>query len=138
MPLNRLDHVSIRTAKLDETERFYTEVLGMSVGPRPNFNFPGLWLYQDNLAVVHIVGIDPHDSTGLIDYLGAKAGHDGAGTGSIDHVAFAGSDIEAMRARFRATGVAFRERVVPDLNLEQVFIEDPNGVTIELNFPTAA
>lgn len=136
MPLNRLDHVSIRTAKLDETERFYTDVLGLSVGPRPDFNFPGLWLYQDNLAVVHIIGIDPADSTGLTDYLGAKADSDG--TGSIDHVAFAGSDIEAMRARFRATGVAFRERMVPNLNLEQVFIEDPNGVTIELNFPTAA
>ena len=46
MPLSRLDHYSIRTAQLAKTERFYTEVLGLEVGPRPNFPFPGVWLHQ--------------------------------------------------------------------------------------------
>ena len=40
-----------------------------------------------------------------------------------------------MKARFNAAGCAFRERLVPSLNLAQLFLEDPNGVTIELNFP---
>jgi len=28
----------------------------------------------------------------------------------------------------------YRERKVPDLNLFQVFLEDPNGVTLEINY----
>lgn len=141
MPVSRLDHYSIRTARLADTERFYTEVLGLTVGPRPAFDFPGAWLYQGNVAVVHVIGIDPSDASGLKGYLGDK-GMDSApgtgtlGTGTIDHVAFIGADVAAMRDRFRAAGVPFRDRLVPTLNLEQVFLEDPNGVTIELNFPT--
>ena len=136
MPLSRLDHYSIRTARLAETEQFYTSVLGMEVGPRPNFPFPGVWLYQGGIAVVHVVGIDPSNPDGLKQYLGDKAGSD-TGTGTIDHVAFVGSDVEAMRAQFRGLGIAYRDRTVPNMNLEQVFLEDPNGITVELNFPGA-
>ena len=32
---------------------------------------------------------------------------------------------------------AARERTVPDLGLHQVFLDDPNGVVIELNYPAA-
>lgn len=137
MAITRLDHYSIRTTDLVATERFYTDVLGLEVGPRPVFPFPGVWLYQNDVAVVHVVGIDPNDSSGLKDYLGDKAG-DATGTGTIDHVAFIGREVEAMRAKFRAAGVAFRDRTVPAMNLEQVFLEDPNGITIELNFPQAS
>ncbi|MDT7952905.1 MAG: VOC family protein [Acetobacteraceae bacterium] len=137
MSITRLDHYSIRTTDLAATERFYADILGLEVGPRPNFPFPGVWLYQGGIAVVHVVGIDPNDSSGLKDYLGDKAA-DTSGTGTIDHVAFVGNDVEAMRAKFRAAGVHYRDRTVPAMNLEQVFLEDPNGVTIELNFPGAA
>ena len=61
MPITRLDHYSIRTTKLEETRRFYAEVMGFEVGPRPEFKFPGVWLYQGGVAVVHVVGIDPND-----------------------------------------------------------------------------
>lgn len=135
MAITRLDHYSIRTTDLAATERFYADVLGFSVGPRPNFPFPGVWLYQDKIAVVHVVGIDPNNPDGLKGYLGDKD-MNATGTGTIDHVAFVGSDLAGMRARFQTAGIAFRERQVPSLQLDQVFLEDPNGVTIELNFPT--
>ena len=138
MPLTRLDHYSIRTEHLAETEAFYTTVLGLSTGPRPNFPFPGVWLYHEGTAVVHVVGIDRNDPEGLKTYLGDKAMDSTPGTGTIDHIAFTGRDVEGMRARFREAGVTYRDRTVPSLNLEQVFLEDPNGVTIELNFPNAA
>ncbi len=134
--LERLDHYSIRTTDVDRTRAFYTEVLGLEVGPRPNFPFPGVWLYQSGIAVVHVVGIDPNDSAGLQDYLGDRgAPADDAGTGSIDHVAFLGRDFEGMRTRFENSKIPFRERKVPNMDLMQLFINDPNGVTIELNFP---
>jgi catechol 2,3-dioxygenase-like lactoylglutathione lyase family enzyme len=137
MPLTRLDHYSIRTEHLAETEKFYTEVLGLTVGPRPTFPFPGVWLYHEGVAVVHVVGIDRNDPAGLKDYLGDKAMDSAPGTGTIDHIAFIGRDVAGMRERFRGVGVQYRDRTVPSMNLEQVFLEDPNGVTIELNFPGA-
>ncbi|MCS6890706.1 MAG: VOC family protein [Rhodovarius sp.] len=135
MSIQRLDHFSIRTADLAATEKFYTEALGLTVGPRPNFPFPGVWLYHNGIAVVHVVGVDPNDSSGLIGYLGERSGAEAEGTGRIDHIAFLCSDIEGMRQRFRDSGIPFRERRVPGMALDQIFLEDPNGVTIELNFP---
>ncbi|SRR5581483_5309457 len=135
MSLGKLDHYSIRTTRLAETERFYTEVLGLEAGPRPEFKFPGLWLYNAGHAVVHVVGIDRDNPQPLIDYLGEKALADADDTGSIDHIAFVAHDLAGMKARFSAAGYTFRERQVPSMNLAQLFVEDPNGVTIELNFP---
>ena len=138
MPLTRLDHYSIRTEHLAETEAFYTNVLGLSAGPRPNFPFPGVWLYHEGTAVVHVVGIDRNDPEGLKAYLGEKGMESAPGTGTIDHIAFTGRDVEGDAGTVPGVGVAYRDRTVPSLNLEQVFLEDPNGVTIELNFPNAA
>jgi hypothetical protein len=39
-----------------------------------------------------------------------------------------------MVARFRALGMKFAEADVPSINLRQIFVHDPNGVTLELNF----
>ena len=135
MAIARLDHYSIRTTDLESTRKFYTEVLGFEVGPRPNFPFPGVWLYNNGLAVVHVIGIDPNDSSGLMDYLGGRE-QSGKGSGMVDHVAFYATDIATIRARIQATGAEFKERKVPALDLEQIFVEDPSGIVVELNFPT--
>ncbi len=41
-----LNHYSLAVAPeaIEETARFYTEVIGLRDGPRPNFAFPGRWL----------------------------------------------------------------------------------------------
>ncbi len=135
MALGRLDHLSIRTADLEATRRFYIDVMGLEEGYRPQFKFPGVWLYKDGQAVVHVVGVDKDDPSGLIEYLGDKA-LDTEGTGAVDHVAFTCNDLPGMKAHFTRCGVAFRERLVPSMNLAQLFLEDPSGITIELNFPT--
>jgi catechol 2,3-dioxygenase-like lactoylglutathione lyase family enzyme len=56
------------------------------------------------------------------------------GTGAFDHVAFHGDDFEGMRARLKDTGVIFKERVVPGGRLKQLFVPDPEGVLVEINF----
>ena len=136
-PTSRLDHYSIRTTRLAETVKFYIDIMNFEEGFRPAFNFPGSWLYSGGQAVVHLVGIDPNDPSGLLEYLGDKATGDMTGTGTIDHVAFAATGLADMRRRLAATETPFRERTVPTLSLHQVFFEDPNGVTIELNYPAA-
>lgn len=135
MALTRLDHFSIRTADVEKTRDFFVQVLGLTDGERPPFKFPGAWLYCGDKDVIHIIGIDPNDESGLVDYLGDRDEAALTGTGAVDHLAFMAEDLDAVRARLEKASVATREREVPLLGVRQIFMEDPNGVTIELNFP---
>jgi len=139
MGIRKLGHYSVRTADLEASRRFYTEILGLQVGFRPPFNFPGIWLYQGgdeaDFGVVHIIGIDRDDPQGLKDYLGHRDEASLDGTGSVDHIAFLATDLAAMRGRLAQHGLAFTERTVPSLGLYQLFFSDPSGVTIEMNYP---
>jgi catechol 2,3-dioxygenase-like lactoylglutathione lyase family enzyme len=56
-----LDHFNIRTRNLSDTVRFYEDVLGLEKGARPNFAFPGAWMYSEGKAVVHLVDISKTD-----------------------------------------------------------------------------
>ena len=137
-----LNHFSIRTVDLDACERFYCGLLGLKKGPRPPFPFPGLWLYAgetdryDN-AAVHIIGIDRNDPEGLKKYLGDRDETSLAGSGAVDHVAFFATGLRETLERLKSNGIEGRERTVPVLGLHQVFIDDPNGIVVELNFPAA-
>lgn len=135
-----LNHFSIRSSDLPACEAFYAGLLGLQVGPRPPFDFPGLWLYAGDTsnyanAVVHILGVDRDDPEGLKRYLGDRDEASLQGTGVVDHVAFFATGLAATMARLQAAGVECRERTVPLLGLHQVFVDDPNGVVVELNFP---
>src|SRR4051812_17377354 len=73
MPIGKLDHYSVRTLDIEASRRFYTEIMGFEVGFRPNFDFPGLWLYNgaqypESTGVVHIIGIDLANPEGLKAY----------------------------------------------------------------------
>lgn len=147
MEIKRIDHYSIRTLDVEASRKFYTEVIGLTVGPRPPFDFPGLWLYNGeppvdldhaggNYGIVHVMGVDRSNPQSLIDYMGGADPDTLKGdTGALDHIALAVTGRTAMLERCRRNNVSLFERAVPVLGLHQVFIKDPNGVTIELNFP---
>lgn len=137
-----LNHFSVRTLDLPATRYFYETGLGLSVGPRPEFPFPGLWMYAGSHdayanAVVHIIGVDRDDPSGLKGYLGDRSEHSLTGSGAVDHVAFFVDGLARMRAHLCEIKMDFRERSVPGLGLHQIFVDDPNGVVIELNFPAS-
>lgn len=138
MPLLRLAHYAIRTMKLAETRGFYVDVLDLRDGERPPFGFPGHWLYIGDRDVVHLVGVDPGSKEGLADYLGEKNADSLIGTGSIDHVAFSATDLPGMLEKLKERNIPYRERTVPSLELHQVFLADPNSVTVELNYSTVS
>ena len=137
-----LNHFSIRTLDLEATRAFYERVLGLTVGPRPPFPFPGLWMYSGDHgsvanAVVHIIGMDPNDPEGLKGYLGDRDVSSLKGSGAVDHVAFFADGLAGMLRRLKGLGVPVRERTVPAIGLHQLFLDDPNGVVVELNYPAA-
>lgn len=135
-----LNHFSIRTTDLDATRVFYETVLGLTVGPRPPFPFPGLWLYNGDHAnvanaMVHVIGIDKNDPNGLKQYLGDRDVVSLHGTGAVDHIALMTTGLEAMLAHLKRLGVPCRQRTVPAIGLHQLFLDDPCGLVIELNYP---
>jgi catechol 2,3-dioxygenase-like lactoylglutathione lyase family enzyme len=138
MGVSRLEHVNIRCHRLAATIAFYTEVIGLSVGPRPAFPFGGAWLYCGDTAVVHLVDAADHpgswSGTLARDGGAATRNNEATGTGAFDHVAFRGGDFEGMKAKLQAAGLKFRDRVVPGGGLRQIFVPDPEGVMVELNF----
>ena|SRR5690348_5239075 len=126
MPVEMLEHYTIRCESLERTRDFYRDVLGLIDGERPNFPFKGYWMYLGGVPIVHLV--DAQEST---ERDGPQVGVD---TAALDHIAFRGVDIEATRATLRKHDLKFRENAVPGGRIHQIFVRDPDGILIELNF----
>jgi catechol 2,3-dioxygenase-like lactoylglutathione lyase family enzyme len=134
MPLQLLEHYTIRSLDMEATRDFYCRAIGLRVGKRPPLAFPGYWLYCGATPVVHLVPLaDPRAIRGGVNVPlpehGAKPGG-----GAVDHVAFRATNAAAMRRRLNANDIAFAERALPGGRLHQFFFDDPNGVTVEINF----
>jgi catechol 2,3-dioxygenase-like lactoylglutathione lyase family enzyme len=132
MPLTELNHYFVRANDLEKTKDFYCDVLGFEVMPRPNFPFPGYWLGVNGKIQVHM-GPDGIDNAHLY-YLGTPKSAATDHAGVVDHIAFLASEPGAFIRRFKERGVEYRPRSFPESDLYQIFVTDPNGLTIELNF----
>lgn len=116
----QLDHVNVRCTDLEATRAFFEKIVGLKTGDRPDFPFPGYWLYGEGGAVVHLVGSDM-----------SKAA---LGKGTVDHFAFRGGDYAAQKAAIEKAGLRYRETDVPGAPLKQIFVAGPDGLTVELQF----
>lgn len=119
MAIAGMNHFTVLTDDVAATVRFYRELLGLTEGPRPAFDFPGAWLYAGPQAVLHVVGGRPRAELRA---------------GVIDHVAFTASGLAATLAALDARGIARDCRRLPGSGLWQVFFNDPNGAKVELDF----
>ena len=112
--------MNTRSADVERTKEFYVR-LGLRVGERPPFTSRGYWLYLGDQPVLHLVQRpdgEPH--------------HDGSG--NLDHVAFQAVDLEGTRRALADAGLAYRQAIVPRDNSVQIFVRDPDGIQVELNF----
>jgi LAO/AO transport system kinase len=151
----RLDHINLRTSRetLEALRQFYTEVVGLSVGPRPAFGSYGYWLYAGGASVLHLSETKPGGvARGAIAKPGqlesmAQAHGDAASSatqpgvsasidGCIDHFAFAlpMSAFEATHQRLLAHGMSPRRVELAESGQRQLFFQDPAGNGVELNF----
>lgn len=119
--IERLDHVNLRTGRLDEMVAWYGEVLGMTPGPRPDFGFPGAWLYANEQALVHLVAVDPGPGPQGDDL-------------SLEHGAFSASGLAAFLALLDARGDRYRIVRIEDFGIVQVNIWDPDGNHLHIDF----
>jgi catechol 2,3-dioxygenase-like lactoylglutathione lyase family enzyme len=133
MPLHHLEHFLIQTADMAATRDWYVKVLGLREGEHPDFKFPVCWLYIGAHDVIHITEGGKNVSANRMQYLGQQS--DALeGTGVIDHVAFRCTGLKEMIEHLCELGVRFNKRQVDDQGLFQLFLTDPNGIKVELNF----
>jgi catechol 2,3-dioxygenase-like lactoylglutathione lyase family enzyme len=125
MTVNALHHYTIRcaTSELAVLNDFYTRVMGLVPGRRPDIPAPGTWLYAGGQPIVH-----------LYAYLDAAEEAKSPVTGPLDHISFRARELEQTRAHLKAQGIEFTEAPIPGWPIHQVFLRDPKGLKIEMTF----
>lgn len=121
--LTAFDHVNIRTANLETMVAFYGEILGLHPGRRPDFDFPGAWLYLGDRAYVHLVGVN--------------TAPEAAGNVTLEHFAFRARGLPEFRERLHERGIAHTVDPVPGFPIVQVNFRDPDGNHIHVDFDAA-
>jgi catechol 2,3-dioxygenase-like lactoylglutathione lyase family enzyme len=102
---------------------FYAQILGLTPGYRAPSTRNGAWLYSayNEVAVIHlsVIGADENVS----------------GENHFHHVAFTCTGVDATLKLLTDNAIThrFEQRNAPAMT--QVFLADPVGIRLELNFP---
>lgn len=130
MKVEALDHVNIITDRLDETARWYADLLDLERrdGPPPLTPETAQWMFDaEGRAIIHINSVD---CVRAYD----REVQPGSLTGALHHVALRLEGYDEVKARLDARGADYQENLVEAINLRQIFTADPNNVLLELNF----
>ncbi len=124
MSVTEMQHVLVLSDDIEATRDFYCRVVGLRVGERPPLEFPGYWLYADSTPCLHIAERQSYCAHAARLGMNANA--------PVDHIAFNGIDYDELTDRLERNSVAAIRNDVPG-GPRQLFIEDPNGVRVEIN-----
>lgn len=123
MPLTAFDHVNVRTAHLDTMMAWYVDILGLRSGFRPDFPFPGAWMYLGDRAVVHLVSVTGPPQAG--------------GNITLEHFAFRASGFDDFLAVLKDRAIDHSVDPVPGFPVVQINLTDPDGNHIHVDFDAA-
>jgi len=126
MPLLAFDHVNIRTSHLADLVQWYEDNLGLRSGPRPEFPVPGAWLYLGDICVLHLIEADPEPMLYSEDE-----------SLRMEHIAFRAEGMAEFTANLTANGIAYKLFPFDALEIVLVFLRDPDGNRIHVDFPMA-
>ena len=122
--LKRLEHVNLRTADLAGMIAWYGRILDLQPGSRPDFGFPGAWLYADGHPIVHLVGVETAPGADPADL-------------RLEHFAISAKGLKGLLAKLEAEGAPCRLNHIRDFGIVQVNLQDPDGNHIHIDFDPA-
>jgi len=123
-PAYRMDHIALLVRDLEESVKFWTEVIGLAEVPNPMGGTHVRWFEIGGGQRIHMQAGD------------VSRTHVEKQT----HIALAAADFDAVLTRLRAAGAAFSDmagtpgavNVRPD-GMRAIFLQDPTGYWIEIN-----
>jgi len=132
--IREIDHIVLRVTDLEAMIGFYCSVLGCTIARRQDAI--GLIQLRAGSALVDLVPVD-----GKLGRMGGAA--PGAGGRNLDHVCFRVEpfDAAAIRAHLASHGVAagpVESRYGAEGEGPSIYLQDPEGNTVELKGPPAA
>lgn len=118
-----INHYNLRVPKenMDELLSFYTFVIGLTVGHRPLKSF-GYWLYAGEKSLLHLSLALEEEKR---EYEKQNA---------FDHIAFSCIQLKDFENKLTKAGVLFSRKEISETGQVQLFLHDPMGNKIELNF----
>ena len=118
-----LNHIQLVAEKdlVLKLKDFYCNVVGLTEGFRPAFERFGFWLYIGDKDVLHL--ITPKEGDGRSPQ-----------KSSFDHVAFKTGDYQGVLKKLKTLGIFFKHMSVLCMASHQIFLRDPAGNRVELNF----
>lgn len=124
MSIQSINHINIAVPQplMQRVRDFYVNALGLEDHPRNRGAMSGHWLYGGGQPLIHLMS--PRDG----------AGEPQAGSAAIDHFALTCTDLEETKVRLDREGVSYREREAIGEGFVQLFVTDPAGIRVELNF----
>ena len=139
MPVDHIQHILIHSDDIEASATWFEENIGLRRGTHPDFKVPLIWLYVGDVHAIHIAPFPEDGETARFQerYLGGRKSEARWGSGVIDHVAFGCTGLADMIARLDTAKATYLKRQAGDGALFQLFIDGPNGVRVELNFPAA-
>lgn len=131
MPVLGLNHINVRTPDFQRSVEFLRDALGMTATAVPGHDRieKAAWLHDaSGVPVLHLASADiPYSANEVLPAEPPR------GSGAIHHVALTCADYEVMRQHLAVLDLAFRENI-PEPGIRQIFVQDPTGITFELNF----
>ncbi|PAN17504.1 hypothetical protein GQ55_3G128300 [Panicum hallii var. hallii] len=124
LPLASLNHISIVCRSVEESLRFYTDVLGFVPIRRPgSFDFDGAWLFNYGIGI-HLLQSEDPGSLPEKREINPKD----------NHISFQCESMTAVERRLKELGIPYVQRCVEEggINVDQIFFHDPDGFMIEI------
>lgn len=141
MAIKRLDHVNFITYHSEATIGFYTQVIGLTLGDSLSIDTSqSLYFYipGQDVAILHVGHAASHKMQPKFERLAdLNSQHQGQfSTGSFDHFCLAvdAQDYNDFVERIEKNGLPYKTYCHEDVLLKQIWLLDPNGVRVELNF----
>ena len=116
MHIETLDHVGLHVADVEQSRRFYAEILGLAEIERPELDFPGAWFGVGETQAIHLIGKNSEPGSPPRER----------------HYALQVRDIAAWATHLRENGLEFTGPSARPDGALQVFLRDPDNHVIEL------
>ena len=122
LPLQSFNHISREVICLQKSLRFYVDILGFVVVPRPPFEVEGVWLWGYGLSLHLILTTRKQER---LELLRKRLAHFSDCLPSVDHIAFVTDDLGHIEKLLDESNCYYKKAANEVAGIEQIFFFDP-------------